>query len=185
MNWKLLAPAAGLACVGAAVAAAIGAGESFILVAGLSLYALVFGAVPCAVGLLVLVILGRRASRRREGLAKAAALTGALFLFLVLLVPANAVSYVAANWRFERAKSTAERTAAALDAYRAGYGRYPESLEDARAAGFDVPVPEFAQSYFYEVDREGGWFSLRLESPTDFFTVQAYDSENREWRVED
>jgi hypothetical protein len=177
-----------LGLTGALVAAA--SGHQAFGVAFVSFFALVF-VLPVSLVALAIVLLVRSQARR------VVAVLVAWCALLALTLPANMAGSAIADWRFERAKQLGVEVARTLDEYRARFGRYPDTLEDVRAAGYDVRVPPFvrepgagagAESWcrFYVVHDAGAAFTLRLWHPRGLlFADYVYTSERREWFKED
>jgi len=170
----------GLVLSGTAIVVAAGEWAFFAL--WFSAVVLIVGLPMLAVALLAVLIV--RALRRdcRESFEKAEAALLAMFISLVLLIPANFIGVVIGQWRIQRAQDGVRPSVATLDLYKEKNGHYPASFEEAEKAGMPVPQPWFAPGYHYYSN--GSDFSLDLCDPYDIMgrSGYIYMSENRQWK---
>jgi hypothetical protein len=181
MNWKVFRIGALVAVVAAGLTLWAGSDAETFALFVYGRLSLVFVLPPLVLAVLFLAIdrAWRAPGSRGHGVAISVLL--AVALFFALLTPASWAGESIANWRHERAKAGIDTTVAALDQFKAAFGRYPESLAEAQEAGFRVPVPDMAlRSNFYHPSPSRQKFGLVLLSPkpcTDTF----YNSASGEW----
>jgi len=171
-----------LGVVFSGTAIVLAAGEWAFFVLCLSAVVLIAGLPILAVALLTVLIVRALWRDYRESFNKAEAALLAMFISLVLLIPANFIGVVIGQWRIQRAQDGVGPSVAALDLYKEKNGHYPASFEEAEKAGMPVPQPWFAPGYHYYSN--GSDFSLDLCDPYDVMGMSGYIymSENRQWK---
>jgi len=94
-----------------------------------------------------------------------------LFFLLAAWMVVSATEY-----RLDRACASAERVAQTLRQYYETYGRYPESLQEARNAGFEVSASDLSdrEAGFYSAVDNGTQFRLRLYNPAAPYAITKY-----------
>jgi hypothetical protein len=181
MNGKVLVIGVILATVAAGLALGLGCGaDTFVLyAAGRVALLLALPLLALALGSLVVVRSWR--APRSKGISTAISVLAAAGLFFVLLTPASWVGGKVANWRSEQAMAGITATVGPLDGFRTKFGRYPETLQEADAAGFPVPVPDMAcRAGFYHPSPSRQKFMLVLLSAKPC-TDCVYDAASGRW----
>ncbi len=156
---------------------------------GVAIASLILGIISFipAVGILlgiIAIILGIIALsqiRKREFSGKGLAITGIILgvlgiIFSILLYGSLFYyGFIAKSGPFTEikvkvSKMTLTQDAGLLELYKKKYGKYPESLEEARKAGFQIyGMDHYLKPFYYKVSNNGQSYELRSLGPDGIY----------------